>query len=72
MRCYELRRGGLPAGGFPEAVPHAAVVSYADEDLLDDLKFYNGQLEFVSEPGEFKVFVGPNSDAQLSKTFTLK
>ncbi|MAU16548.1 MAG: beta-glucosidase BglX [Muricauda sp.] len=38
----------------------------------DDLKFYNGQLEFVSEPGEFKVFVGPNSDAQLSKTFMLK
>jgi beta-glucosidase len=38
----------------------------------DDLKFYNSTLEFVSEPGEFEVFVGTDSDAQLSKTFTLK
>ncbi len=38
----------------------------------DDLKFYNRQLDFVSEPGEFEIFVGTNSDAQLSKSFTLK
>ncbi len=38
----------------------------------NDLKFYNGQLEFVSEVGKFEVFVGTNSDAQLSETFTLK
>jgi beta-glucosidase len=38
----------------------------------DDLKFYNSQLEFVSESGEFEVFVGTNSDAQLSQTFILK
>ncbi|WP_418502150.1 beta-glucosidase BglX [Flagellimonas sp.] len=38
----------------------------------DDLKFYNSQLDFVSEPGEFEIFVGTNSDAELSKTFTLK
>ena len=38
----------------------------------DDLKFYNSTLEFVSEPGEFEIFVGTNSDAKLSKTFTLK
>ncbi|WP_108423225.1 beta-glucosidase BglX [Flagellimonas amoyensis] len=38
----------------------------------NDLKFYNSQLEFVSEPGEFEVFVGTNSDAQLSQKFTLK
>ncbi|MBW8243976.1 beta-glucosidase BglX [Muricauda oceani] len=38
----------------------------------DDLKFYNAQLEFVSEPGEFEVFVGTNSNAELSETFTLK
>ncbi|WP_036383699.1 beta-glucosidase BglX [Muricauda sp. MAR_2010_75] len=38
----------------------------------DDLKFYNTQLEFVSEPGEFEIFVGTNSDADLSETFTLK
>nr|WP_297789722.1 beta-glucosidase BglX [uncultured Allomuricauda sp.] len=38
----------------------------------NDLKFYNSQLEFVSEAGKFEVFVGTNSDAQLSETFTLK
>lgn len=38
----------------------------------DDLKFYNSQLEFVSEPGEFEVFVGTNSDANLSESFSLK
>lgn len=38
----------------------------------DDLKFYNSQLDFVAEPGEFQVFVGTNSDTQLSKSFVLK
>ncbi|MEX0315425.1 MAG: beta-glucosidase BglX [Allomuricauda sp.] len=37
-----------------------------------DLKFYNGDLEFISEPGEFEVFMGGNSDAQLKGEFTLK
>ena len=27
----------------------------------DDLKFYNYDLEYVSEPGDFKVFIGGNS-----------
>ncbi|KAA5543410.1 beta-glucosidase BglX [Adhaeribacter rhizoryzae] len=27
----------------------------------DDLKFYNSALEYVLEPGDFKVFIGPNS-----------
>ncbi len=37
----------------------------------DDLKFYNSQLEFVAEPGEFVVYVGGNSDATLSGSFIL-
>ena len=36
-----------------------------------DLSFYNGNLEFVSEPGDFKVFVGTNSDNVLEAPFTL-
>jgi len=28
---------------------------------IDDLKFYNSDLNFVAEPGDFKVFVGGNS-----------
>ncbi|MAW94238.1 MULTISPECIES: beta-glucosidase BglX [unclassified Leeuwenhoekiella] len=37
----------------------------------DDLKFYNGALDFVAEPGEFEIFVGGNSNASLKDTFTL-
>ncbi|RXG18274.1 beta-glucosidase [Leeuwenhoekiella aestuarii] len=37
----------------------------------DDLKFYNGALDFVAEPGEFEIFVGGNSNASLKGTFTL-
>jgi beta-glucosidase len=39
----------------------------------DDLKFYNYDLKYVSEPGDFKVFIGGNSrdvkeaDFKLSK-----
>ena len=38
----------------------------------NDLKFYNSRLEFVTEPGDFEVFVGGDSDTQLSETFTLR
>ncbi|WP_270087745.1 beta-glucosidase BglX [Sphingobacterium sp. SYP-B4668] len=37
-----------------------------------DLKFYNENLEFVSEPGEFEIFVGTNSRDVLSSKFELK
>ncbi len=36
-----------------------------------DLKFYNSNLDFVSEPGEFQVFVGGNSEADLMTSFIL-
>jgi len=37
----------------------------------DQLGFYNNKGEFLVEEGEFKVFVGGNSNAELKKTFTL-
>ena len=37
----------------------------------EDLKFYNGQLEFVAEPGTFEVYVGTDSNAELMETFEL-
>ncbi|AHM61425.1 beta-glucosidase-like glycosyl hydrolase [Flammeovirgaceae bacterium 311] len=37
----------------------------------DDLKFYNNELEHVYEPGEFKVYVGPNSRDVQELSFTL-
>ncbi|AII52227.1 beta-glucosidase BglX [Hymenobacter sp. APR13] len=37
----------------------------------DDLKFYNTDLQFVAEPGEFQVMTGPNSRDVQTATFTL-
>ncbi|PIF00079.1 MAG: beta-glucosidase BglX [Maribacter sp.] len=38
---------------------------------IEDLKFYNYDLDFVAEPGEFEVFVGTNSDDTLKTSFRL-
>lgn len=37
----------------------------------DDLKFYNFDLDYVNEPGDYRLFVGPNSAENLSTTFRL-
>ncbi|MCF4101184.1 beta-glucosidase BglX [Gillisia sp. M10.2A] len=37
----------------------------------ETLGFYNAEGEYVVEPGDFKVFVGGSSDAQLQDSFTL-
>ncbi|WP_346855715.1 beta-glucosidase BglX [uncultured Draconibacterium sp.] len=37
-----------------------------------DLRFYNSQLHFDSEPGEFEVFIGGNSDQLLKASFILE
>ena len=37
----------------------------------EDLKFYNSELQFVAEPGDFEVFIGGNSDTQLKEKFQL-
>ncbi|MDT8432105.1 MAG: glycoside hydrolase family 3 N-terminal domain-containing protein [Bacteroidales bacterium] len=37
----------------------------------DHLKFYDIDMEFVAEPGEFEVMVGPNSSDLLTARFTL-
>ncbi|HTM98025.1 MAG TPA: glycoside hydrolase family 3 C-terminal domain-containing protein [Pedobacter sp.] len=34
-----------------------------------DLKFYNSELKFVSEPGDFKIFIGPNVRDVKEATF---
>lgn len=39
---------------------------------VEDLKFYNSDLQFVAEPGEFKVFVGGNSRDVKEVSFILK
>ncbi len=39
---------------------------------IDDLKFYNQQLEYRAEPGDFEVMVGPDSRNVQTLKFTLK
>jgi len=38
---------------------------------IEDLKFYDYNLDFVAEPGDFEVFVGTNSDTNLKAQFEL-
>ncbi len=38
----------------------------------NDLKFYNANMDFVAEKGDFKVFVGPNSQELLEEKFKLE
>ncbi|MBS2008638.1 MAG: beta-glucosidase BglX [Cyanobacteria bacterium SZAS TMP-1] len=37
----------------------------------NDLRFYNSDLKYVAEPGDFKVFVGTNSQSVKSASFKL-
>jgi beta-glucosidase len=39
---------------------------------INDLKFYNNDLKWVAEPGDFKVFIGPNSAQVKQASFILK
>lgn len=39
---------------------------------VDDLKYYNAALEYVAEPGQFEVMVGPNSATLTRLPFTLQ
>jgi beta-glucosidase len=38
---------------------------------VDDLRFYNDKLQYIYEPGEFKVFIGGSSDKVKEAGFTL-
>src|SRR5690606_13671438 len=38
---------------------------------IEDLKFYNNALEFVAEPGDFKLFIGTNSQEVKEAEFSL-
>ncbi|WP_053989865.1 beta-glucosidase BglX [Mangrovimonas sp. TPBH4] len=38
---------------------------------VEDLKFYNSDLDFVAEPGTFQVFVGTDSTTEMMKEFEL-
>lgn len=39
---------------------------------VEDLKFYNSEMNFTVEPGEFEIAIAPNSDFKFKNMFTLK
>jgi beta-glucosidase len=41
------------------------------EITVEDLKFYNSDLQFVAEPGRFQLFIGTNSDTTDKIEFDL-
>jgi beta-glucosidase len=41
------------------------------EISIEDLKFYNSDLQFVAEPGRFQLFIGTNSDTTNKIEFDL-
>jgi beta-glucosidase len=41
------------------------------EISIEDLKFYNADLQFVAEPGKFEIFIGTNSDTTNKIEFDL-
>ena len=38
---------------------------------VEDLKFYNANIDFVAEPGEFQVAIGTDSNVEFKNTITL-
>ena len=41
------------------------------EISAEDLKFYNSNIEFVAEPGDFQVFLGTDSSTDKLMSFKL-
>lgn len=59
--------------GFKKVFLKAGESKVIDFTLsVNDLRFYNSQLEYVYEPGDFHLFVGGSSDTNLKTEFTLK
>ncbi|WP_299517432.1 fibronectin type III-like domain-contianing protein [Mucilaginibacter sp.] len=38
---------------------------------VNDLKFYNADLKYTAEPGDFKIFIGTNSSDVIESKFKL-
>ncbi len=58
--------------GFKRIHLEAGESQKVDFEINEDmLKFYNADLQFVSEPGDFEIMVGPNSSDVQTKNLTL-
>lgn len=54
------------------SIPAGQTVKVSFELGVDDLKYYNHDLEYVAEAGEYEIMIGPDSQNLSSKTFVLK
>jgi beta-glucosidase len=54
------------------SLPRGEETTVQFEITVEDLKFINGDLDYVAEPGVFKVLVGPDSERLKEAVFTLK
>ncbi len=58
--------------GFKKvAIRKGETVTVEFELTTEDMKFYNVELEYVWEPGEIQVFIGPDSRVKEYKSFDL-
>ena len=56
--------------GFRKVLLNPGESKQVEFDItVDDLKFYNSDLQFVAEPGEFQVFIGGSSEKVKSASF---
>ncbi|MBK8734953.1 MAG: fibronectin type III-like domain-contianing protein [Saprospiraceae bacterium] len=53
------------------SIPKGEQKTITFEISESDLRFYNSKLEYISEAGTFKVFVGGNSRDVLEQEFEL-
>ncbi|TCD07041.1 beta-glucosidase BglX [Pedobacter frigidisoli] len=59
--------------GFQKVSLKAGEIKTISFNISDnDLNFYNSDLKFVAEPGDFQVFIGTNSRDVKTAAFTLK
>ena len=59
--------------GFKKVhIPAGQSVDVTFTLTAEDLKYYNHELEYVCEPGEFDIMVGPNSRDLQSALLTVK
>jgi beta-glucosidase len=50
--------------GFQKIILRKEKKTVTFEISIEDLKFYNSDIEFVAEPGQFDVYIGASSDAE--------
>jgi beta-glucosidase len=57
--------------GFQKIILRKEKKTVTFEISIEDLKFYNSDIEFVAEPGQFDVYIGASSDAEKKVSFEL-